>query len=96
MMEVNDKTFKVHHKPLPWLGEVNVPIRDLMQLYCKEKRGSGENSNTTYILSAVLKNGRKIDVLSNLESPDVALFVERQVESWLRISDRPVLGEYSS
>jgi ribosomal protein S27AE len=96
IMEVDGKTFKVHHKPLPWMGEVNVPIGDLLQLYCKEKRGSGENSNTTYILSAVLKNGRKIDVLSNLDSPDIALFVERQVESWLRITDRPVLGEYSS
>jgi hypothetical protein len=93
IMEVDKKTFKVHHKPLPWLGEVNVPTRDLKQLYCKEKRGSGENSNTTYLLSAVLKNGRKIDVLSNLDSPDIAFFVERKVEAWLRIPDQSVQGE---
>jgi hypothetical protein len=93
ILEMDNKTFKVHHKPLPWLGEVNVPIKDLKQLYCKEDRGSGDDSSSTYNLNAVLNNGRKIELLSNLDSPDIALFVERQVETWLRIPDQPVQGE---
>jgi hypothetical protein len=94
-LELDRGSLKIQHRPLPWLGEVNLPVRELAQLYCKEKRGSGEDSSTSYHLSAVLKNGRKLDLLSNLDSPEIAAYVERKVETWLRIPDRPVRGELS-
>jgi hypothetical protein len=62
------------------------------QLYCKEKPGKS-NSGPTYQLSVVLKDGRKKDLLSNLDSPEIGFYIEHQIESWLNIQDRPVRGE---
>ena len=88
-----DRTsFSVTHGPLPWLGNLQVPITQIDQLYCKEKPGKN-NSSTSYQLSVVLKDGRKKDLLSNLDSPEIGFYLEHQIESWLNIPDRPVRGE---
>jgi hypothetical protein len=88
-----DRTsFSVAHGPLPWLGNLQVPITQIDQLYCKEKPGKN-NSSTSYQLSIVLKDGRKKDLLSNLDSPEIGFYLEHQIESWLNIPDRPVRGE---
>ncbi len=93
-LAVDRNVFTVHHDPVPWFGEVKVKPADLDQLYCKEKISHGKNgTSTSYQLCAVLKDGRKLDLVSGLDSPDVALFIEQQVEDWLRIEDRSVPGE---
>jgi hypothetical protein len=89
---VDRDVFAVSHSPLPWLGSLRVPVTEVEQLYCKEKPGK-ENSGTTYQLSAVLKDGRKKDLLSNLDSPEIGFYIEHQIENWLSIPDRPVRGE---
>ena len=89
-VRVDRRRFSVSHGPLPWFGAVDVPISDLKQFYTEEKRG--ENS-TNYQLNVVLKNGRKMKLLSNLQNPDVGFFIEQQIESWLNIDDQPVRGE---
>jgi hypothetical protein len=96
-LRIEKARFSVHHDPVPWLGEVNVPVSELEQLYCKEKHTSSKNgSSLSYQLCAVLKDGRKLDLVSGLDSPDVALFVEQQIEDWLQIEDRGVSGEMKS
>ena len=85
-------TFSVTHGPLPWMGNFQVPITQIDQLYCKEKPGKNDSS-TTYQLSVVLKDGRKKDLLSNLDSPEIGFYIEHQIENWLHIPDRPVRGE---
>ncbi len=93
-LRVDSQKFTVQHDPLPWYGEVNVPVGQLDQLYCKENRTSGENgTHYTYQLCAILKDGRKLDLVKNLESPDLAGYLEQQVETWLNIPDREVAGE---
>jgi hypothetical protein len=44
-------------------------------------------------LSVILKDGRKKDLLSNLDSPEIGTYIEHQIENWLNIPDRPVHGE---
>jgi hypothetical protein len=44
-------------------------------------------------LNEVLNDGRKIDLLSNLDSPEIVFFIEGKIETWLNIPDRPVQGE---
>ena len=46
-----------------------------------------------YQLSVILKDGRKKDLLSNLDSPEIGFYMEHQIENWLDISDQPVRGE---
>jgi hypothetical protein len=89
---VNRDTFSVNHRPLPWLGNLRVPVTQVEQLYCKEKPGRNDSS-TTYQMSVVLKDGRKKDLLSNLDSPEIGFYIEHQIEDWLNIPDQPVRGE---
>ena len=94
-LRVDSQRFSVQYDPLPWYGEVKVPIDQLDQLYCKENRSSSDNSNHySYQLCAILKDGRKMDLVKNLESPDLAAYLEQQIESWLNIPDRQIAGEF--
>jgi len=89
---IDRETFSVSHGPLPWLGYLRVPITQVEQLYCKGKPGQG-NSAATFQLSVILKDGRKKDLLSNLDSPEIGTYIEHQIENRLSIPDRPVRGE---
>ena len=91
-LNVDREKFTVDHGPLPWWGYLDVPVTQVGQLYCKEKPGKS-NSGPTYQLSVVLKDGRKKDLLSNLDSPEIGFYLEHQIENWLKIPDRPVRGE---
>jgi hypothetical protein len=91
-LHVDREKFTVDHGPLPWLGYLDVPVTQVAQLYCKEKPGKSD-SGPTYQLSVILKDGRKKVLLSNLDSPEIGFYMEHQVESWLKIPDRPVRGE---
>ncbi|MFC1878612.1 hypothetical protein ACFLZW_01740 [Chloroflexota bacterium] len=92
---IDSQAFKVQHDPVPWIGEVDVPISELEQLYCIEKRQSSKNDHSfTYQLVALLQGGRKKKLVSNLDSPDIAIFLEQQIEKMLKISDQPVIGEF--
>ena len=95
VLEVTRDELSIWFEPLPWLGEKTLKTADLKQLYCKEKVTRGENSSTRqYHLYAVTNEDKEIQLLANLDSPDVALYFEQQIEGWLKITDRTVVGEY--
>jgi len=89
---IDRDTFSVSHAPLPWLGNLRVPVSQVKQLYCKQKAGK-QNSGPTYQLSVILEDGRKKDLLSNLDSPEIGFYMEHQIENWLNIPDQAVRGE---
>ncbi len=94
-LKIDRQYFIVQHDPMPWTGEIKTPVDQLEQFYCKEKRASSKNGvHFTYQLNAVLKDGRDISLVSDLDAPDIALFLEQQIESWLNIPDTDVAGEY--
>lgn len=96
IVSVNQSEFSIRHGPLPWIGNITLRSSEIDQLYCQEEYNRGKNGvYYTYQLSALLKNGRKIKLLSNLDSAEVVLYMERQIEDWLSIKDRPVVGEMS-
>jgi hypothetical protein len=86
----------VWFEPLPWLGEKTLKTRDVKQFYCKEKVVHSKNgTHTQYELYSVTAGNQQVKLLGNLENPDTALFFEQQLERWLKIADRPVVGEIS-
>jgi hypothetical protein len=91
-VEIDRETFSVNHGPLPWFGNLQVPVTEVRQLYCKVKPGK-QNSGPSYQLSVILKDGRKKDLISNLDSPEIGFYMEQQIENWLDIADHPVKGE---
>lgn len=94
VLEVTPEELSVWFEPLPWLGEKTIAVRHLKQLYCVEKTQRSDSGTTHhYKLMAVTQDGRQMELLSNLDAPDVALFFEQQIEDWLKIPDHPVAGE---
>lgn len=94
-VELTHDTLATYYDPLPWPGEKKIPTSDIKQLYCKEVRKTGKHGSVTYTynLFAVTQDDRQVQLLSGLDSPDLARYFEQQLETWLRIKDRPVLGE---
>jgi len=97
-LEVTPVDLAVWHDPLPWMGEVTLPIGDVKQLYSKQSIHQGRNGGTTftYDLYAITGNGKTRKLLSGLDNPDIPLFFERRVEDWLHITNRPVAGELAT
>jgi hypothetical protein len=94
---VTGDSLRVSHGPLPWWGNRTIPADELAQLYCEERIKSGRNGQSaTYYLNALLKDGRKVKLLSGLPEPDQALFIEQRVEERMGIVDVEVGGEYQS
>jgi DNA-directed RNA polymerase subunit RPC12/RpoP len=93
-IELSKGTLLIDHSPLPWPGNRRIPVADLEQLYTKEvSRRTKNGSSTSYTVSAVIKGGKKIDLLTGMPDPETGLFVEQQIEIALRIPDLPVAGE---
>jgi hypothetical protein len=94
VLEVTHDEISVWFEPLPWLGETRLKTAELKQFFSKQKISSGKNGPTySYELYAITRDNKQKKLLSNLDNPDVALFFEQQLESWLRIQDVPVAGE---
>ena len=47
----------------------------------------------SYALSAILAGGKRVKLVSGLDQPEDALFLEQKIEGYLGITDRPVAGE---
>jgi DNA-directed RNA polymerase subunit RPC12/RpoP len=84
----------IEHYPLPWPGNRRIPVAELDQLYTKEViKRSKNGASTSYSVCVVDKSGRKIDLVTGLPDTESGLYIEQQVESHLRIADRPIAGE---
>lgn len=84
----------IQHTPFPWPGNRTVQASDLVQLYSEERMTRSNNvTRTTYQLSAISNQNKKIKLLSGLNTPDEVRFFEHQIEEQLGIQDRPVEGE---
>jgi len=84
----------IKHTPFPWPGSRIMPASDITQLYSEERVTRSNNvPHTTYQLSAISSQNKKIKLLSGLNTPDEVRFFEHQIEEQLGIQDRPVEGE---
>lgn len=93
-LELDSELLTIRFDPMPWLGEKRIKTRDIKQLYCKEEaRNSKNGTSISYQLHAVTQDNNLVKLLDDVESPDVAIFFEQQLETWLHITDKPVIGE---
>lgn len=95
-LELDREELSIWFEPVPWLGEKRIKTRDIKQLFCKEAmQRTKSGSSVSYDLYAVTQDVKQVKLLSGVESPDVALFFEQELETWLHITDQPVYGEVS-
>ena len=84
----------VRHGPVPWSGNRDIRAGDIKQLYSKEKISQGRNATTvSYELHAMTNDGKTLKLLSGLESSEQALYIEQEIEKYLRIEDKSVRSE---
>jgi len=83
----------VRHRPFPWLGNRDVSMHDVLQIYCKDV---GEYQSPGRQLELLRVDGRS-ELLWHYNPSLVAdaqvVAVERHLEDHLGIVDRPVAGE---
>lgn len=93
-VNVSPREISVRHGPLPWFGNRTVPALQVAQIFREEIVRQGKNGTyTRYQLSAALKDNRKLKLLSGLDTPDLALYLEQEIERHLGIRDQAVAGE---
>jgi ribosomal protein S27AE len=93
-VELTRDELSVWYEPLLWPGEKKLKTSQIRQLFCKEVVSRSRNSTSiSYDLYAIDQDERQVKFATKLESRDVALFFEQQIETWLLIADRPVEGE---
>ena len=97
-IRVDGQRITVKHGPFKWVGESEVHVTAIEQLYVHEiepklKQARGKIAN--YEVHALLKGGGNIRVIKGLKSPFQALYIEQEIERHLGISPTRVPGEYS-
>ena len=77
-------------------------VDDISQLYCFEKISRTNNSTSrtynnstsrTYEVRAV-RTGRNVKLVTGLQRPEQAVYIEQEIEDFLGIEDQPIRGEY--
>jgi hypothetical protein len=97
VVTVDQDTLEVRHGPLPWFGNLTLAVASIEQLYCTEAARNWNNRNNYYArplvaVNAVLANGTTRVVLNSLPREE-GLFIEQQLEEWLKIVPRRVPGQ---
>ncbi|MEQ8763870.1 MAG: hypothetical protein RL885_08085 [Planctomycetota bacterium] len=95
-LQCRDGRLTVTHGPFPWPGKRDLDASDIAQLYTKERirRGNNGGVHTSYQLRLRTKGGQDVKLLSSLNEPDQAMYIEQEIEKHLGIEDRSVRGEY--
>ncbi len=92
---VNPQLLIIKHGPIPARGNKHLNAGELKQLYSRERVGYTRNRspNYSYELHAETKSGKDIKLLTGLENKEQVLYIEQEIERFLRVKDEPVRGE---
>lgn len=95
---VDDYNLTIEHRPLkvPFYPRRDIPASEIDQIFTDKYVAGKTNGrpNYAFAIQALLKNNEKVKLLKSLKHPDQALYVEQEIEKFLKIKDRPVENEY--
>lgn len=91
---VNESHIKINHRPIknPFVRGKRIESDDIDQLYVSKYVSSTTNGNPNYAyaLYAILKtNGKKIVLIKGMNR-ETQLYLEQEIERYLKIKDRPI------
>jgi hypothetical protein len=96
---VNSNGLSTTYGPMrfPFRKDQSVAITDINQIYCRKYSMGTVNGVPQYGYKvALLKNdGQAISIMKALKTYQHALYLEQQIESYLKIEDKAVAEEYS-
>ena len=93
--EVQAGWLVIEYGPLPWPNAYKrYPLVEIEQLYCKETvTHSDSGQSFSYEVHALMTHNRNVKLVTALKEPEQALYIEQEIERYLRIQDRPVARE---
>ena len=102
-IRVDAARLEVAQGPLPWPGARKLDASDIVQLYATEQESRSETNNggnrkvnvrKHYRLLANTRSRGRVKILSGLNDPLQALWLEQEIERLLGIIDKRVAGEH--
>lgn len=95
---VNQREVSIEHRPLrsPFYPNRYLRAREVEQIFV-EKYVAGKtngNPNYAYAVQAILPGDKKVKLVRGLKNSDQALYIEQEIENFLRIQDEPVDEEW--
>jgi hypothetical protein len=93
-IRVADGVLEVKHGPIPWRGNLRVPVAALRQLYLRTTTHRGKNGvSHTWDVRAETEDQASIALVSKLPRRDQAEYIEWAIEQHLGIEDQPGYDE---
>ncbi len=93
-VKVSPNALTVKHSPIPYPGNKRLDPFNIDQLYSKEKISRNRNSTTySYEVHLITREGKHQKLVTGLDEPEQALYMEQKIEQALNITDRRVRGE---
>ena len=97
VVHVNPDRVIVKSGPLPPWQNRRIDVRQITQLYVKQHiQRSNKGSTTTYKVYLTDRAERQEELVSGLEKPEQALFLEQEIERFLGIEDQAMPTEHAS
>jgi hypothetical protein len=93
VVRVAQGLIEVQHGPLPWPGNKSLEAHEVEQFYCREQAGKSDSAQRTYEVMVLRKSNVRDTLVKGLPDPDQALYIEQELERYLRIADEPIGGE---
>lgn len=86
----------IRHRPMPFLGNKRIPVAQITQIFCMEKKMCNRNQreHISYVLCYLDPQGVKQSLFWGIEEGTEALYLERRLEALLGIKDKPVTDSY--
>ena len=91
---VSRMSIKVRSYPLKWIGDKEISVTSTKQLYTKRVIRKGKGGNSEYFQVHIIhQNDQHEKLIGGLHTQEEGLAIEKKIENFLGIEDRPVAGE---
>ncbi len=89
---------RIEHRPLPLPFYPNkaIPIQDIKQVFVERYTAGKTNDVPVYsfALRLIQRNGKRLRLVQGLKHAEQAQYLEQEIEYFLQIDDKKVLGEW--
>ncbi len=95
---VSNRELRVEHLPLrfPFYPNRFLPVSDVEQVFVERYVASTTNKRPNYAFKVKLidRNQERIDLIKGLKQPNQALYIEQEIEKFLKIQDQVIEEEW--
>ncbi len=95
-IRISSSSLTIFHKSLPWPGGKVIEVGEIKQVFTKGKIHRGKNGTSyTYDVFFQDQNSAEHKLVTGMDKPEQALYIEQEIEKTLGIRDTEVRGELS-